>query len=389
MSVYKPAKSRFYQFDFVLRGERHHGSTGQVTRRAAEKWEARERERAADGAQGAAELVTLDQASGRWWEDVGQHRGDAVDVERRLETLAALIGPRTMLRDIDADMVADAIRQRRVISYVKSKAPGARKRYPSAATVNRDIIETLRPVLRYAEELWSQKGLKLQVIRWGKLRLEEPAGLVKIYSLAEQDAWRAECGPTTGFALDLLLTYGLRFGEVFFALEDFDAEGGRLNIRSRLMPDGERRKGRKRDNGALALPLRPSHAREIAARVGRAEAAELEHIWFVEVKDERSGIVTLEPLTYYGLQARLNSAAERAGVSKGRRIHGARHHAATAALRRTGNMAVTQKLLGHANARSTERYAHVMEEDLRAAIGDEDDSSSRNSPEPKTEGGKS
>lgn len=389
MSVYKPAKSRFFQFDFVVRGERYHGSTGQVTRRAAEKWEARERERVATGSHGSAEHVTLDQASGRWWQDVGQHRGDAVDVERRLETLATLIGPGTMLKDIDADVVADAIRQRRTIPYVKSKAQGARKRYPSPATVNRDVIETLRPVIRYAEELWSQKGLKLQVIRWGKLRLEEPAGLVKIYSAAEQEAWRAECGPTSAFALDLLLTYGLRFGELFFGLEDFDAEGGRLNIRSRMMPNGERRKGRKRDTGALALPLRASHAREIAARIGRAEAAKLDHIWFVEVKDDETGDIALESLTYYGLQARLNSAAERAGVSKGRRIHGARHHAATAALRRTGNMAVTQKLLGHANPRSTERYAHVMEEDLRAAIGGEDDSLSRNSPEPKSERGKS
>jgi integrase len=389
VSVYKPAKSRFFQFDFVVRGQRYHGSTGQITRRAAERWEARERERAADGAHGSTENVTLDQASGRWWQDVGQHRGDAVDVERRLETLASLIGPNTMLKDIDADVVADAIRKRRVIPYVKSKAPGARKFYPSPATVNRDIIETLRPVLRYAEELWAPKGLKLQVIRWGKLRLEEPSGLVKIYSAAEQEAWRSECGPTTGFALDLLLTYGLRFGELFFALADFDAEGGRLNIRSRMMPDGERRKGRKRDNGALVLPLRAGHAREIAARIGRAKAADLDHIWFVEVKNEKSGKVTLEPLTYYGLQARLNGAAERAGVSKGRRIHGARHHAATAALRRTGNMAVTQKLLGHATARSTERYAHVLEEDLRAAIGDEDDTSSRNGPEPKAEAGKS
>lgn len=388
MSVYKPAKSRLWQYDFQIGGLRFHGSTGQITRRGAEKAEARRRLEVAEGRYGSAEGVTLDLACGRWWGDVGQHRGDAPDVERRLETLLSLIGRDTALKDIDADTVAEAIAKRRLIPFVRGKdrklADGsikpAKQFFPSAATVNRDVIETLRPVMRYALELWEKKGLRLQTIRWGKLRLEEPAGLVKIYGADEQAAWRAECGPTTGFALELLLTYGLRFGELFFELGDFDPEGPRLNVRSRMMPDGERRTGRKRDTGAHVLPLLADHARELAARLGRARAAGLEHVWFVEVTDERTGKVALEPLTYYGLQARLNSAAERAGVSKGRRIHGARHHAGTAILRRSKNLKMSQRLLGHANIQSTMRYAHALEDDLRAALEGPDDSLSRNSP---------
>jgi integrase len=384
VSVYKPAKSRFWQYDFVIQGARFHGSTGQTTRRAAEKAEARKRAKVADGSYGSAEGVTLDEACGRWWDDVGQHRGDAADVERRIETLQLLIGVDTPLRDIDADMVADAIRKRRLIPYVKSKAPDAKRYFPAAATVNRDTIDQLRPVMRYAEELWAKKGLKLQIIRWGKLRLEEPAGLVRIYGEDEQAAWRAECGPTAGFALDLLLTYGLRFGELFFELGDFEPDGPRIRVQSHVMADGERRKGRKRDAGAHTVPLREEHARELAARIGRARAAGLEHPWFVEVVNERTGEVRLEPLTYYGLQARLNSAAERAKVSPGRRIHGARHHAGTAVLRRSGNLKLSQRLLGHANIQSTMRYAHALEGDLRAALEDETDASSRNSPEAKS-----
>lgn len=381
MSVYKPAKSRFFQYDFVIRGTRYHGSTGQVTRRAAEKAEGRIREQIAEGTLGSRENVTLDEAAGRWWEDVGAHRGDAADVERRLEMLNTLLGANTRLKDIDAEAVADAIRKRRLIPCVKAKGDDAKRYFPSPATVNRDVIEHLRPVMKYAARLWENKGLKLQTIPWGELRLEEPAGLVKVYAVDEQTAWRAQCGPTTGFALDLLLTYGVRFGELFFELDDFDPEGPRLNIRSRLMPDGTRRRGRKRDNGAHVLPLKAQHAREIAARLGRAREADLEHIWYVEVTDEK-GKTSLEPLTYYGMQARLNSAAERAGVSPGRRIHGARHHAGTTLLRNSGNVRMSQRLLGHADIRSTLRYAHVMEEDLRAALEGPSDSSPRNSPEP-------
>ncbi len=381
MSVYKPKNSRFWQFDFIIEGRRFHGSTGQTTRRAAEAAEERKRREVGEGRFGSAENLTLDQACGRWWDDVGQHRGDAADVERRLATLISLIGENTPLKQIDPATVSDAIRKRRRMPYVKSKATDAKRYYPSPATVNRDIIEHLRPVLRHAAFLWAKRGLKLQPIEWGRLRLEEPAGLVKIYGVDEQAAWRAECGPTTGLALDLLMTYGMRFGELFFELGDFDPEGPRLNIASRLMPDGERRKGRKRDNGAHVLPLRSGHAREIAARLARARTAGLEHIWYVEERDEETGEVQLTALTYYGLQSRLNSAADRAKVSPGRRIHGTRHHAGTTILRNSGNLKLSQRLLGHANIQSTMRYAHALEEDLRAALGDEDVEVSRNSPE--------
>lgn len=379
MSVYKTAKSRFWQYDFVIEGRRVFGSTGQTTRRAAEKVEERKRREVGEGRHGSAESLTLDQACGAWWDDVGKHRGDAVDVERRLEMVQRLIPKATLLKEIDAETVSAAIRKRRVIPYKKGKAADAKLYMPSAATVNRDIIEHLRPVMRHAVMLFGKRGLRVQDIPWGRLRLEEPAGLVKIYGVDEQVAWRAECGPTSGLALDLLLTYGLRFGELFFAPIDFDPEGPRLNIRSRLMADGERRKGRKRDTGAHVLPLRAEHAREIAARVARARKARLEHIWYVEVRDEETGEITLESLTYYGLQSRLNNAADRAKVSPGRRIHGTRHHAGTMLLRKSGNLKLSQRLLGHANIQSTMRYAHALEDDLRDAI-EADDTSSRNSP---------
>lgn len=379
MSVYKTEKSRFWQYDFVIESQRFYGSTGQTTRRAAEKAEERKRREVGEGRYGSAESLTLDQACGAWWDDVGQHRGDAVDVERRLEMVQRLIPKATLLKDIDAETVAVAIRKRRLIPYKKSKKPDTKLYMPAPATVNRDIIEQLRPVMRHAVMLFAKRGLRVQTIEWGRLRLEEPAGLVKIYGVDEQAAWRAECGPTSGLALDLLLTYGMRFGELFFAPADFDPEGPRLNIRSRLLADGERRKGRKRDTGAHVLPLRSEHARDIAARVARARKAGLEHIWYVEVRDKKTGEIVLESLTYYGLQARLNNAAERAKVSPGRRIHGTRHHAGTTVLRKSGNLKLAQKLLGHANIQSTMRYAHALEEDLRAVI-EADDISPRNSP---------
>ncbi len=361
MSVYKPRSTRFFQYDFVIARRRFHGSTGQETRRAAEAAERRLRIEAAEGKLGEASALTLDQAAGKWWLEVGKERGDAADVERRLTVLISLIGRNTRLADISTATVSTAIQKRRGMTYQRG-GKGSAKRLPSNATVNRDVIETLRPILRRAETHWEAKGLP--VIKWKELRLAEPAGAVRFYSEAEQAAWLAECGPAAALALRLLLTYGMRFGELFFDLDAFDPEGPRLAIRKR-----------KRDV-PLSLPLREDDGRAIAARVGRARAAELEHIWFAA--DDRG---ELQPITYHGLKSRLLHAAERAGVSPGRIIHGTRHHAGTAILRETGNLKLAQGLLGHADIKSTMRYAHLAETQMRAALAD----LPRNSPEAEVE----
>jgi len=158
----------------------------------------------------------------------------------------------------------------------------------------------------------------------------------------------------------MLLTYGLRFGELFFELDAFDAEGPRLAVLNRKCEVN------------LRIPLRPDDAREIAARVGVARAAALAHIWFAA--DDRG---ELKPITYYGLKSRLLGAAERAGIAPGRIIHGARHHAGTTTTRK-GGLRLAKELLGHADIKSTMRYSHVLEDEMRTLLAD----LPRNSPEP-------
>jgi integrase len=239
------------------------------------------------------------------------------------------------------------------MAFRKSDAENAKSYLPANATVNRDVIGTLRPVLNRAKKHWGAKGL--EEIAWDDLHLKEPGEHIRVYSEAERSAWLAECGPTAGLALQLLLTYGMRFGELFFPLDAFDPEGPRLSISKR-----------KRDV-PLVLPLLDSHAAEIKTRLGRARSANLPTIWFVEVV-QGGGDTELEPISYYGMQARLRSAAKRAGIKPGRILHGTRHHAGTSILRASKNLKVTQQALGHADIKSTMRYAHALEDDVLAAL---------------------
>ena len=138
---------------------------------------------------------------------------------------------------------------------------------------------------------------------------------------------------------------------MFFPPSAFEPEGPRLVWM----------KGRKW-KVPHSVPLMANHASWIGGRVTRALRAGLKTIWY----DETDGV--LSPLTYYGLQARLNAAAKRAGITSGRKIHGARHHAGTTIMRHTGNPKITQKLLGHVSAASTQRYIHAVEDDVRSAL---------------------
>ncbi|MFL5181568.1 MAG: tyrosine-type recombinase/integrase, partial [Microvirga sp.] len=58
---------------------------------------------------------------------------------------------------------------------------------------------------------------------------------------------------------------------------------------------------------------------------------------------------------------------------RGYRWHDNRHTRATRLLRRSGNLKMVQKLLGHQKIETTAKYAHVTMDDLRAALDGETD----------------
>jgi hypothetical protein len=345
MSVYRHKKSGRWVYDFVIAGARYVGprkgeiaSNEELTKAKCEKLERARRANVEAGkaARDAGDWLLIDAAE-RWFSERGGLGESASDVRRRVDVMVACIGPRTRLRSIDGAKVSDAIQRRRGM-LTRAKRP------PSNATVNRDIIAPLRATLRRARRVWGATGMP--EIDWAELVMPEPKGVVREYSDAQVEAWVRECGPDAGFALSILLTYGLRFGELFFRPADLDPIGGRLTLRDRKADDDH------------VIPLLPDDAIELGRRSAIALAKNYDAIWFDDVG----------PFSYWSLHWRIRSSGEKVGIAGGRLIHGARHHAATRIARASGNLAVAKQLLGHASIISTARYAHALEGDVRDAL---------------------
>lgn len=362
MSVYKPAKSPYFQYDFQIKGRRFHGSTGVETRRAAEEVERRIRRQAALGELDDASRMTLDQAAARWWDEHGQYLKGGERLEARIERAVTAVGPGVIIGDITTKVIARAIERRRGQARTHSRAEGARRYLPSDSTVNRDMIDTLRPILNRARRTWEAK---LPEIDWAALRRPEPKPRPTEFAGDEFERMLAQVRPHWHPMIRFASRYGVRLAELFFSLDDLDVTD----------PDNARVRLRERKGGdEHVIPLLPEDAALMAARLGRARAAGLETIWFREKRlSGPAGKLVLKPLTYGGLEIAVRRAMTRSGLraSKGMRgIHATRHHAAMQTLRKTKNLRVAQLLLGHADIKSTMVYAHAIEDDVRNALAE-------------------
>lgn len=349
MSVYKPKKSRFWQYDFQWKGHRYHGSTGCASKRDAERYEAEQRRRAALG-EDAKPSIALDAACDAWWLAKGQHLRSHATVIYQLANLARGIGPNVPLQDIRLPDIDAYIAKRR--ASVKN------------SSVNRETA-----LLRRVVEWHDARGFETPQIRWKETKLREPAPETRVLTREEEarlfEALPESLKPLVAFAL----LSGQRKSEIVtLRWADVDFKAGRATVWA---------KGQK----PHSFPLTPAmiaiiaNQPKVCAQVftyvaERSSPRRKDRVH--RVKGQRY------PFSAQGWDRKWRRAVKEAGL-EGYRFHDNRHTAAS----RTGSIEIANRLLGHSDFKTTQRYFHPGENEVRKGLIAAE---SRNNPEPAGEG---
>ncbi|HML13708.1 MAG TPA: tyrosine-type recombinase/integrase [Xanthobacteraceae bacterium] len=169
-------------------------------------------------------------------------------------------------------------------------------------------------------------------------------------SLKTNEASGAEIGTPLPLALRLMLSTGIRVGELCkLRVEDVSPEGGSLRIQG---------KG-SRDRVAYICDagLRDELRRTVKARqqtVGRQASLFL----------NRYGL----PMRPQSVRSRLRRYADEVGIARRITPHMLRHTAATLLIETGVDIRFVQRLLGHSSIATTEIYTHVSDEALRTTL---------------------
>jgi len=151
--------------------------------------------------------------------------------------------------------------------------------------------------------------------------------------------------------LRIMLDTGLRLSEATaLRWRDIDLTTGKLMVRQ-----GKGAKDRTLWIGDEDLDM----LRSWRERQARDVAGTPEHVF-----------TTLEgkPISGRYVQAMVKRYATRAGIEKDIHPHTLRHSFATDLYRRTTNIRLTQKALGHSNLATTQIYTHIVDEELEGAL---------------------
>lgn len=332
---------KIWHYDFTIDGKRYRGSCGTEDRRQAQAYAAQQHKAAYDQQNlgiVAAVHMTLQEACTRFYDEIG--KGTAYGENAQAYHIVALergLGAGCRLADLDDATVAHAIGRLRA------------EREWSPATTNRHLA-TLQAVCARARETW---GVTVGPWQMKNHRLAEPPGR-EVFLEYDQARKLIEClvpharGPVlldllTGLRKTNLL--GLKHGEISLDL-------GRLVLRQ---------KGNRR----LSVPL-VLEADAIIRRLWKDDAAPDAPLFTYgheaiacPCSQCRNPAKKGRPIR--DIRQSLAGAADRAGLGYLQlRFHDLRHTFASLALAETGNIELVREMLGHADIKTTKRYAHLL-----------------------------
>jgi integrase len=293
--------------------------------------------------------LKIDDVAGRYWGEIGQHHAGAGNTWRDLDRLVKYFGPTKLLTEITGNDVAKLVAWRRGHRVIRSKKNADKAPLVSNATVNRSTTEVLKKLFTRAKA-W---GVRFDhEPDWKKYWLDEPQERVRELVGDEGDrleaATRQDYMPFFAFAK----AAGLRLRECLLKWPEIDWDARQI---------------RKLGKGGklVTVPITST----VRAILWPLRGHHVEHVFTYVAKRTRGGRMKGHryPLTYSGAKIAWRRLRKRAGIV-GFRFHDFRHDIGTKLLRETGNLKLVQKALNHSDIKTATKYAHVLTDEVAAAL---------------------
>lgn len=357
MSVYKKNGRDTYSYDFEIRGRRFSGNTGATSKREAKRFEESQKEieraKLAEEAKFFAPTMTFEIASSRYWHEVGQHHANSDTTLAVLDWLKNAIGRNTEMEALTDSIVASLVARRRGerVRRVGKNGKVHVGKLIEPSTVNRTCTQPLREIYLRARDVWK---IKVSEVDFGKHMLDERQERVREASPDEEDAILGELSRGYDVAVRFAFLSGCRRMEILgleWPMVDFFTRNFKVigkGNKERVIPMSD-------EIHKLLWAEKDHHPTKVFTFVA-ARTKKKENL----VRGKRY------PLTESGLKTAMRRAVPKAGVVNFR-FHDTRHTAATRVLRKS-NLRVAQLLLGHSDVKTTTKYAHALNDDIRAAL---------------------
>jgi integrase len=304
----------------------YRGTTGTRNRAEAERWVIEKINNFYKEKPSNNELpkLTFEDACVLFYERHGQYLSKPISLLHNLNNIKKQLNV-TYLTDITPQVITQMV--------------DARKKQVANATINRDLM-VISSIINKCD-LW---GYEVPKIKLSKFKLKEKAENVKYL-----DSWET-AQKIIDNAQDHLkpiiytaLYTGLRKGNLLnLKWENLDFKNNTINIKV---------KDKNKDGGKnLSIPM-IDKLKEIL----QALPKESEYVF--TYKNDR----------IKDIKKSWHTALEKAEIPY-TNFHTLRHTCATWLLKKTGNLKLTQQVLGHADIKTTVKYAHVLDDEKRNAL---------------------
>ena len=362
---YSKANSPYWYADIQVAGQRWHGSTGCRTARQAEQFVSDKRAElklAADVAAGKVvpvatnPVITVGEAVELYENEKACRMSSYADMRRHGENLAMILG---------VDNPLHLIGHRDLQNYYNTRVgeKTIRGTPRKGASVNREIAH-MRQVWKHAKRNGYMVGLEPE---WGQI-IDLSAETVRIRELKPDEEER------------LFRVIRDRFPDMAGMIEFALLSGQRksactglcwhdVNLVDREASFVLKTKGQNKRRHTIPLTDRMVEIIEAQPRVKDVDQV----FTYICIRggEKAEGVERIAgeryPYTSWGWRARWQEALKIAKVSDFR-FHDLRHTTATRILRETNNLIIAQKLLGHTDLATTQRYAHAFLDDIRDGL---------------------